>query len=316
MGSPHPLLERAWQRTVDPSELGVLDGLTHNGSWNGPLVVSMPRTGSTLLGTLFLLLRDGNGSHVFDRYVHEPVAPLFWSDESLEDSIRFLDGRLGPTDIVQESAYQFAAPEIGRWFLSHARPPVCFVMRHPRLAWPSRWRILMREWIYSDPNDPDADRINAALEHNDFSNIGDILTTRVSQPGNGWATFKSLVDLCAAEGIEFMIVDNARFRTDPDHVLREMCRRWDVEYDDSMTTWTNLDEARPRVTMSDLASGPEYDWYYARTLGSTGGIVRVDRPPVPIERFPDELRGESDDVLTIDRATAWYEELLVRPETI
>ena len=83
-----------------------------------------------------------------------------------------------------------------------------------------------------------------------------------------------------------------------------------------MTTWENLAEAQPRVVMSPLAAGPEYDWYYARTLGSTGGIVRTDREPVPLERFPEELRGTSEDHLTIDQAVAWYEELLARPETL
>ena len=49
-------------------------------------------------------------------------------------------GALGPGDIVQESAYQFASPDIARWFLNRARQPVAFTMRHPQIAWPSRWR--------------------------------------------------------------------------------------------------------------------------------------------------------------------------------
>jgi len=316
MSPTHPALTRAWKRSAAPDELSVLDELVPGSSWGGPLIVSMPRTGSTLLGTLFLLLRDGSGSHVFERYVHEPVAPLFWRNESLVDSVRFLDGRLRPTDIVQESAYQFAAPEIARWFLEQARRPVAFVMRHPQLAWPSRWRIMIREWLASDPNDPDATRLRTALDDNDFSDIGDLLTTRVSQPDNGCLAFQALVELCDEQGIEFMVIDNARFRADPDRVLATMCDRWGHDYDDAMTAWHTLDEAKPRVAMSDLASGAEYDWYYARTLESKGGIVRTDQPPVPLDRFPDVLRGESDVHLTIDQAVAWYEALAARPEVV
>jgi hypothetical protein len=307
---------RAWRRSSDPEEVGALDGLLADGAWDGPVIVSMPRTGSTLLGTIFLLLHDEAGNHVFDRYIHEPVAPVFWQDAPLSSISDLTGGALLPTDIIQESAYQFTSRDIGRWFLSHARRPVSFVMRHPQLAWPSRWRIMLREWLFSDPDDPVADRLQAALDRNDFSDLGDVLTTRVSQPDNGMYPFMSLVDLCDEEGIDFMIVDNARFRADPDGLLAEMCRRWGLEYEDSMTTWENLDEAQQRVVMSPLAAGPEYDWYYARTLGSTGGIVRTDREPVPLERFPEELRGTSEDHLTIDQAVAWYEELLARPETL
>jgi hypothetical protein len=316
MTSGSPALDQAWKRAADSDEIEALDALLTDGEWGGPLVVSMPRTGSTLLGTLFLLLHDADGHHVFDRYVHEPISPLYWEGQPIEESVSFLGGRLGPTDIVQESAYQFAAPEIARWFLGNARRPVCFVMRHPQLAWPSRWRILMREWVFSNPDDPEARRITTALDDNDFSDLGDLLTERVSQPANGWIAFKSAIEMCDAAGLEFMIVDNARFRSDPDRVLGEMCRRWGVAYEDSLTTWETLDETRPRVAMSDLAAGPEYQWYYARTLNSTGGIIRTDQPSVPLERFPDVLRGESDAHLTIDQAVAWYEELLARPEVI
>jgi hypothetical protein len=316
MTTDHSSAKRVWQRDTDTHDLSPLDELVAGGRWDGPLVVSMPRTGSTLLGTIFLLLHDADGDHVFDRYIHEPTAPLFWQDTSLADSVGFLGGRLGAGDIVQESAYQFAARDIAGWFLNAARSPVCFVMRHPQQAWPSRWRIMLREWLSSEPGQPDAVRIRAALDDNDFSDIGDLITTRVSQPDNGWYPFMSLIDLCDEQGLEFMIVDNARFRADPDAILAEMCSRWGEEYEDSMTTWQTLDEARPRVVMSELATGTEYDWYYARTLGSTGGIVRVDQPLVPLDRFPEVLRGDVVDHLTIDQAVAWYEELLARPEPL
>jgi hypothetical protein len=193
---------------------------------------------------------------------------------------------------------------------------VAFTMRHPQIAWPSRWRIMMREWLASDPNDPDAARIRAALDNDDFSEIEDLLTTRVAQPANGWFAFMSLLRLCVDDGVEFALVDNARFRADPDDVLSQLLRAWGLPYDAALTSWTDLESIRPRIVMSDLAAGPEYDWYYARTLGSSDGIVRTDRPPVPLERFPDILRGEADGHLTIDQAVAWYEQLLAMPEVL
>ena len=150
----------------------------------------------------------------------------------------------------------------------------------------------------------------------DFGDIGDLLTTRVAQPANGWFAFMSLLRLCVDDGVEFALVDNARFRADPDDVLSQLFQAWGLPYDDAVTSWTDLESIRPRIVMSDLAAGPEYDWYYARTLGSTDGIVRTDRPLVPLERFPDVLRGETDGHLTIDQAVAWYEMLLARPEVL
>lgn len=312
--------ERAWSADfeVGDAQLAMLDSMIADGPWDGPLVVSMPRTGSTLLGTILLLASDppGSGEHVFDRYVHEPVAPLFWEDEPVRSILGVTGGRLGPGDIVQESAYQFASKEIARWFLRNARQPIAFTMRHPQIAWPSRWRIMLREWLATDPNDPDAARFRHALDANDFSDLGDVLTTRVSQPANGWYAFLSLLHLCAAEGIEFALVDNARFRADPDDVLSKLSAAWGIPYDDALTSWTDLEHIRPRIVMSDLALGSEYDWYYARTLGSSEGIVRIDRPPVPLDRFPEILRGVSDEHLTIDTAVEWYEMLQRRPEVL
>jgi len=310
-----PLVDdlRAWRSHVEPAQL---EALTPQGSWGGPIIVSMPRTGSTLLATLFLLLRDHDGKHVFERYIHEPAAPIFWENKPIESFLDVADGKLTERDIVQESAYQFTAKEIAHWFLHRARKPIAFVMRHPQLAWPSRWRIMVREWLAEDPDSPDAGRFHDALDGNDFSDLGDILTSRVTQPDNGWYSFISLINLCREEDIEFVIVDNARFRSDPDRVLGEMCQRWGHDFDDAMTTWDDLSEAKPRVVMSDLAAGPEFAWYYAGTLGSKGGIIRTDQQPAPLDRFPEILRGESDDHLTIDTAVQWYEMLLALPETL
>ena len=278
----------------------------------------MPRTGSTLLGTILLLVSDppGSGEYVFDRYVHEPVAPLFWEDEPVRSILEVTGGALGPGDIVQESAYQFASKEIARWFLRNARQPIAFTMRHPQIAWPSRWRIMLREWVATNPGDLEVGRFEHAMEANDFSDLGDVLTTRVSQPSNGWYAFLSLLNLCEEEGIEFALVDNARFRGEPDDVLGKLTNAWGLEYDDALTSWTDLEHIRPRIVMSELALGAEYDWYYARTLSSKDGIVRTDQTPVPLERFPDILRGESDDHLTIDQAVEWYDMLTKRPEVL
>ena len=79
---------------------------------------------------------------------------------------------------------------------------------------------------------------------------------------------------------------------------------------------TDLEAIRPRIVMSDLAAGSEYDWYYARTLGSSDGIIRTDQPLVPLDRFPSNLRGDVDQYLTIDQAVEWYELLLKRPEVL
>ncbi len=315
---PLPRDDLAWDPdfSVGPDDISLLDQLVEGDAWDGPLIVSMPRSGSTLLGTLFLLLQDppGSGEHVFERYIHEPVAPVFWEGRGLTSITEFVAPPLTRRDLIQESAYQFASKDIARWFLQRPRKPIAFVMRHPRLAWPSRWQIMLSEWLATDPEVADADRIRTALAAHDYRALGDVLTERVRQPDNGWCGFMSLIGLCVDEGLDFVIVDNERFRADPDSILRLMCERWGLTYDDAMTTWDDLSAALPRVVMSELALGPEYEWYYAQTLASTGGIVRVDRKPLDVGRFPEELRGDRTDLLTIDRAEEWYEALLGREE--
>jgi hypothetical protein len=302
----------AWDPARRVTDVGPLRRLAAGDHWGGPLVVSMPRTGSTLFGTLFLLLRDppGDGDYVFDRYVHEPASPVFWEGRDLADAVSFIDPPLSSGDIVQESAYQFAAKPIAEWFLRGARRPVVFTVRHPQRAWPSRWRIMLRRALEADSEHPRSEEIAAALETEDYSGLGDLLTSEVVPPGNGWFAFLSAIDVCRREGIEHVVVDNRLFRSDPEGVLADLCARWEVPYDDSLVTWTDLSEVLDRVTMSPLASGEEFPWYYARTLGSSRGIVRTDRELVPLEHFPPEVRGSGKDTLTVDEAVEWYEAVL------
>ena len=310
----------AWdpQRAVAAGDVALLDDLIAGAVWDGPLIVSMPRTGSTLLGTLMLLLRDppGSGRHVFRRYLHEPVAPMFWEGRSIDDVIRAIGGRLESSDVVQESAYQFTDKVVARWFLHRARRPVAFTIRDPRLAWPSRWRIMLRMRLEAGVPDADEQRIRAALESRDYSHLGDLLTEEVEPPGNGWCSFVSLIELCRDEGIDHVLVDNGRLRADPDGVLADLCERWGLAYDPALTQWDDLSEAIPRVVMSDLASGPEYEWYYENTLSSRDGIRRTDRDPLDVARFPAELRGPAAGLLTIDDAVAIYRQLLEELEVV
>lgn len=314
MESDVPIESLAWDpaRAVPEEDVGRLDDLVGSEGWGGPLVVSMPRTGSTLLGTLFLLVSDppGSGRHVFERYVHEPVAPVYWENRGVADVVAGIGGRLTERDIVQESAYQFADKRIARWFLRQARSPVAFTIRDPQIAWPSRWRIMLEMRLAGDPPREERERIERALGDRDYRELGDLLTRAVHPPGNGWAALLSLIDLCDDEGIEYVIVDNQSFRGDPDAVLADLCERWGLVYDPAMTAWDDLGDAIPRVHMSDLASGPEYEWYYETTLSSRGGIIRTDRAPMSLERFPEALRARPPGRITIDRAVQWYRRLL------
>ena len=295
-----------------------LDALSAGDRWEGPLVVSMPRTGSTLMGMLFLFCRNeaSPSGYRFDRYLHEPAAPVFWRGDSIESVARFVGPGLSPADIVQESAYQFADPDLARWFLGQARQPVVFTIRHPQLAWPSRWRSILSQLIDNEPDGPIAVEARQALADNDFSSLGGFLTEAVRPADNGFFAVMSLIEMCRHEGIEFVIVDNTRFRTRPAETMCELCGRLDLEFDEAITTWTTLQPVLPRVVMSGLALGDEFPWYYERTLSSARGIEPETRPLLDGARFPAELRGMSSDVLTIDEAVTWHRLLLARPETL
>jgi hypothetical protein len=307
----------AWPLGPAPShtESEVLSGLADEGGWDGPLVVSMPRTGSTLMGILFLFAGVSRGASVFRRYVHEPAAPVFWRGDDPAFTRRFVD-RLGPADVVQESAYQFAHPEIAAWFLRNARRPVVFTVRHPQLSWPSRWRAMLSQLVAEQPGHPLHAQASVALESRDYAPLGEFLTTSVRPPDNGFYSFIWMLDLCLREGIDFILVDNTRFRDRPEATLRALCERLDVAFDPAMVEWSNLDMIRERIVMSDLASGDEYRWYYEGTVGSRTGIRPETHEPVPGTRFPDVLRGVGGEHLSIDEATTWYRLLLSRPEAL
>ena len=312
------LIERgaAWTEPNEPGVAAELDRL--NSGWGGPLIVSMPRTGSTLFGTLFLMASDPLGSDqlVFARYLHEPVAPIFWQGRGPDATAEIVDPHLTDRDIVQESAYQFTTAEIAGWFLEHARAPVVFLVRHPQRAWPSRWRVMLRMMRADEARRADWERIDAALDDTDFSNVGDLLTGRVRPPDNGWFAFLAAVEHCRDRGIDHVIIDNTRFRNHPGEILREVSRRWSIPYDERLTTWQTLDTVQDRVVMGEMARTAEYEWYYARTMGSRYGIIRADDDLLEAARFPRELRGETADGLSIDEAVTWYRALLTRPEVL
>ena len=312
--------DAAWPAALEASDESLdLDGLAGSQRWDGPLVVSMPRTGSTLMGTLFLFCRDSSNpsGYRLDRYIHEPLAPVFWRGDDFESVGRFLSAPLSERDIVQESAYQFADPRIARWFLTQARSPVVFTMRHPQLAWPSRWRAMLAQLIDANPSDPRTGDYRHALEADDFSALGTLLTESVRPADNGFYAFMALLDLCVREGIEFVLVDNTRFREAPEATMRTLCERMDIMYTPEIVEWTDLQPVLPRVVMSDLARGEEYRWYYEGTLGSSQGIRPERSTRVERDRFPEILRGAGDDdLLTIDEAVTWYQLLLARPDTL
>lgn len=201
------------------------------------------------------------------------------------------------------------------WFLRRARPPIVFVVRHPQRTWPSRWRIMLSMLLEDRPPPELEPRAQAALARSDFSELGDFLTG-VRPPDNGWYSFLSLVDACREEGLEFMVVENALFRRDPPGVIAELCAAWDVPYDDAAVKWRNLEDVIPRVVMGELARGREYEWYYARTMGSSEGIVTTDIDLLPADRFPSVLRGSGGEYLSIDEAVTWHHLLLTRQEAL
>lgn len=314
-----PTAPGSWLPEVDvgDAEYELLDALVAGDRWDGPLVASMPRTGSTLLGMLFLLLRDppGSGDYVFDRYIHEPAAPLYWQGRDVASIGEIITRPLTPGDVIQESAYQFSDRRLARWFLGQARRPVIFPVRHPQISWPSRYRILLRMRLESDPDRADAPAIRHALETQDFSDLGDLLTT-LTPPDNGWLALLSLIQCCIEDDIEFVIVDNSRFRRHPEAVLRQLCSRLGLTYDSHLTEWRDLSEIRDRVVMGELAQGEEYEHYYRRTIDSSAGIVADDHDPLPLEMFPPELRGHGGEHVTVEEAATWYQMLIARPEAI
>ena len=156
----------------------------------------------------------------------------------------------------------------------------------------------------------DAAALEAAVDSEDYSALGPLLTTAVDPPDNGWVAFLSVIRLCIDAGIDFVVVDNTRMRRTPEATMRTLCDRLGITYDESMTAWQTLDSALDRVVMGEMALDREYPWYYAGTLSSDHGIVPESRQPLAVDRFPAELRGTGGDHVSIDEAMIWYQLLL------
>ncbi len=292
---------------IDDHDVRHLEQFLQEKNWQGPLIVSKPRTGSTIMGISLLFAKNSQGEYQFPSYIHEPVAPMFWQGATIDATFDILE-QLHVHDIIQESAYQFSHEKLAYLFLKHACKPIVFLTRHPRIAWVSRWRILLKELLEKMDIGLLHDQITHASKYHDFSTIGHILSHEIKPNNNGWYAFLYLQRLCEQHDFEYVIIDNAMFRQNPTAIFEQLFQAWQLPFDSSVATWQNLTEVCPRIVMGNMALHEEYPNYYAKTINSQHGIQQMDKKPLEWEKFPKNLRGFSKDlsVLTIDEAVIWY----------
>ncbi len=305
------------RHAIDDHDVKYLEQFLQKKNWQGPLIVSKPRTGSTLMGISLLFAKTFQGDYQFPRYIHEPVAPIFWQGATIDTTFDIL-GQLHVHDIIQESAYQFAHEKLAYLFLKHARKPIVFLTRHPRIAWASRWRILLNGLLEKMAVGSLHNQITQALKNHDFSTIGHVLARDVKPNNNGWYAFLYLQQLCKQHNFEYVVIDNATFRQNPTAIFKQLFQAWQLPFDSSVATWQNLAKVNSRIVMGNMALHKEYHDYYANTINSPHGIQKMDKKPLAWEKFPKNLRGFSKDIniLTIDEAVIWYHFNLTTPNAI
>ncbi|EDN71503.1 hypothetical protein BGP_2552 [Beggiatoa sp. PS] len=283
------------KHAIDDHDVKHLEQFLQEKNWQGPLIVSKPRTGSTIMGISLLFAKSFQGDYQFPRYIHEPVAPIFWQGATIDTTFDILS-QLHVHDIIQESAYQFTHEKLAHLFLKHARKPIVFLTRHPRIAWVSRWRIILNRLLEKMAVSSLHNQITHALKYHDFSTIGHVLARDVKPNNNGWYAFLYLQQLCEQHNFEYVIIDNTIFRQKPTAIFKQLFQAWQLPFDLSVATWQNLKEVRSRIVMGNMASHEEYHDYYAKTIDSQRGIHQMDEELLAWEKLPKNLRGFSQDI--------------------
>ena len=124
------------------------------------------------------------------------------------------------------------------------------------------------------------ERLILAVEKRDYRGLTDIITEQVFPLRfTGWLSLERQIDYCRNEEIDIEVLDANDFRSAPEKVLRTVCARWELPFEQTMLEW---------LPDADFGFGqmPEQTSWYSRVLGSGSAGVQ---PPTEVPIHPDRL---------------------------
>ena len=300
-----------------------LKKLVDQGRVNLRLILSPPRTGSTLMEALLFQLEEGQLS------CHEPFVQLGYYGGSAEDGYQKIFARAGeaseasPVNIlIKEMSHWLGANQEYKRFLPLVKDPVLVLIRNPLLSIESRLRKVLQVWQMREKSE-----LIAWLQENldtggnqeiieaqtcfldefalsfgspsweflladrfarqDYRDFGPLLKIEGLFPADssGWKALGEELIWLRQKKQDFMLVDSTEFRLKPQFYSQEIARRWQVR---------NNGPVREAVSQIDRLEirmhKPHYQLWYDTLLESQE--VKLPIEPVPrLGMFPEEIRA-------------------------
>ncbi len=236
------------------------------------LVVSPPRGCSTAFS------RALSQHPEIGPYYHEPC-DLYSYEGSGVDTIVDALKDMKPGSLIKEMSFQFRDLSTAMLFLRNAHQPPVFLVRDPHKTIESRIRMVLGD-LAKEPGRSEAfkQRVADAATSKNYAPVEDLLTDDVFPISRtGWDDIGKQMQACREEGIDFVVADAARFRSNPKEILEGLCGHWGLDFDPCMLSW----EPRTKGPAGALSG---QDAWYAKVAASKGVL-----PPQNLELQPEQL---------------------------
>jgi len=243
-----------------------LKGLVEQRQVNIRLILSPPRTSSTLMEAVLVQFEDGQQS------CHEPFVKLGYYGGDAEDGYRRILSKVGnsPKDgsvniLVKEMSHWLSVNSEYERLLPLVNDPVLVLIRNPLLSmesrirkvlqvWQMRERPMLTEWLRENlgkeagGEDLDEQRdlldefalsvnernweslLEKKFAEQDYRVFGELLAIESLFPSSssGWEGLQDEVNYLKQTARDFIVIDSTEFRLAPQFYYQEIARKWNV----------------------------------------------------------------------------------------
>jgi hypothetical protein len=298
-----------------------LRSLVENGQVNIRLILSPPRTGSTLMETKLTQFKGIQANY------HEPFVELGYYNGRAEEGYANILSAIknlrqdGPiTVLVKEMSHWLGVDREFERFLPLVKDPILFLIRNPLLSIESKIRKVLEVWDMREKPKlvnwlrreleikPDGEGLHfqrnllnqfarskgkknwAALLENRFNEqdyrvFGELLKIEGLFPlsNTGWQALEAEIDCLKNLGREYCVVDSTIFRLNPQRCLGEIAQSWNIA-EEGRVDYSPEEIRELGIRMHK----PHYRLWYDTLLKNEE--VRFPTEPIPeLSSFPDEI---------------------------
>jgi hypothetical protein len=300
-----------------------LKKLVDRGRVNFRLILSPPRTGSTLMEAVLSQFEEGQ------LCCHEPFVELGYYGGNAEDGYQKILTRA--REASESGSVNILIKEMSHWlgvnqeygrFLPLVKDPALVLIRNPLLSLESRLRKVLQVWQMREKSELIAwlqenlgtggnqETIEAQVylldefassfgspswetlladrfARQDYQDFGPLLKIEGLFPAasSGWEALGEELAWFRERGLDYMVIDSTEFRLKPQFYSQEIARRWQVR---------NNGPVREAVSQIDRLEirmhKPHYRLWYDTLLGSQE--IKPPIEPVPnLGMFPKEIKA-------------------------